>query len=290
MKAIGTDEITVFIDVETTGLTPESNHLLEVAIVLAKGRDFTEIAAESFLCLPEGVSALEARASANSYVLDMHKKSGLWDDLVDQEKSGEVLRYSNDPNVDTLDGKLMAFLDRWHLESGMLFGGNSQNLDRAFLEAFAPKFYSRLSYRSIDETSIQYFSSTFGLIAELHSPVKSSAAHRGISDIRECLEGLRFQRSVIVRAAMGGPYPVAFDVSGQVSSLGVTFGSEDPVELAASAVRISAVLDYLGADLVFTDSATTAKVVGRDREFTEADVSVIAQASTMYADQPGGGQ
>lgn len=284
MKAIGTEEITVFIDVETTGLTPADNHLLEVAIVLAKGRSFTEIAAKSFTCLPEGLSALGARASANAYVLDMHKKSGLWDDLVAQEKSGQVLRYSQDPAANTLDHALAAFLNEWDLDSGMLFGGNSQNLDRAFLEAFAPEFYSRLSYRSLDETSVQYFGSSFGLISEIHSPVKSSSSHRGISDIRECLEGLRFQRSVIIRAAMGGPYSAAFDVSGDEAGLVVLFGSEDNVELAASAVRMSAALDYLGADLVFTDSASSAKIIGRDREFTADDMSAISATSMMFSD------
>lgn len=281
MKAIGADEITAFIDVETTGLSPEDSALLEVAVVLARGRNFTEVASASFTCLPEGVSALAARASANEYVLEMHKKSGLWDDLVEDEKSGSALRYG--PNSHTLDGELVRFLDDHDVDGRPVFGGNSQNLDRAFLEAFAPEFYSRLSYRSLDETSVQFFSSTLGLIAELHSPA-DPGGHRGIADIRKCLANLRFQRRVLVRAAMGGAFELSFNHDETTGDLYVVFGgSDDAVELAASAVRASAILDHLEADLVFGESARTAQVVGRERDFTRDDIAAIVETSTMYS-------
>ncbi len=83
-------EVLLWVDVETTGLDPQADHLLEVAAVLTTfDSDFTQIG------LPfERVAALPdiPFAAINQTVLEMHVTSGLWEACRTSRATPQILR------------------------------------------------------------------------------------------------------------------------------------------------------------------------------------------------------
>lgn len=244
MKKMTPQTLTVFCDVETTGIDgPESDPLLEVAIVLAQGPKFDILAEKSWMTLPEGMSVAQARAIAASKrergdfdVEAMHVKSGLWDDL---ESADRVPTYAE------VDGEIEAFLaGEVGDTTGLLLGGNSQGFDRGYISAFLPKLDARLSYRNLDGTSIAYANS--GLGATVHSERTGVTAHRGIADLHLCINDMLAQREAILLAV--GRQGIDVIVDDKTSTISAVPESSD-IEWAAAKVRLNVLADALGSQV-----------------------------------------
>lgn len=113
-----------FIDVETTGLDPVDDFILEVAWVLTdeKFNQLTE--PKTFLIKQDDDSAVVARLQSNPFVIKMHQKSGLWVDM------------AVSPGV-SLDAAMTAFVEDVEgvrsSEDMVRFAGYSVSFDKEFL-------------------------------------------------------------------------------------------------------------------------------------------------------------
>lgn len=241
MKKMTPQTLAVFCDVETTGIDgPESDPMLEVAIVLAQGPKFTILAEKSWLTRPEGMTVAQARAIAASKrergdfdVEAMHIESGLWDDL---ESADRVLTYAE------VDAEIEAFLSGEVADTtGLLLGGNSQGFDRGYISAFLPKLDTRLSYRNLDGTSVAYANS--GLGATVSADRTGVTAHRGVADLHLCINNMLAQREAILLAVGRQDIDVIVDAETGVISA-VPESSE--IEWAAAKVRLNALADAFG--------------------------------------------
>lgn len=241
MKKMTPQTLAVFCDVETTGIDgPESDPLLEVALVLTQGPKFTILAEKSWLTRPEGMTVAQARAIAASKrergdfdVEAMHIESGLWDDL---ESADRVPTYAE------VDGEIEAFLSGEVADTtGLLLGGNSQGFDRGYISAFLPKLDTRLSYRNLDGTSIAYANS--GLGATVSADRTGVTAHRGVADLHLCIDDMLAQREAILLAVGRQDIDVVVDAETGVISA-VPESSE--IEWAAAKVRLNALADAFG--------------------------------------------
>ena len=72
----------MWLDLETTGLDPETGLILEVAVVVTN-RWLKELARESIV-IPHSVEALEA-AGMDDFVRDMHTENGLLDEVTGKD-------------------------------------------------------------------------------------------------------------------------------------------------------------------------------------------------------------
>lgn len=241
MKKMTPQTLTVFCDVETTGIDgPESDPMLEVALVLTQGPKFTILAEKSWLTRPEGMTVAQARAIAASKrergdfdVEAMHIKSGLWDDL---ESADRVPTYAE------VDAGIEAFLSGEVADTtGLLLGGNSQGFDRGYISAFLPKLDARLSYRNLDGTSIAYANS--GLGAAVSADRTGVTAHRGVADLHLCIDDMLAQREAILLAV--GRQGIDVIVDDKTSTISAVPESSE-IEWAAAKVRLNALADAFG--------------------------------------------
>jgi oligoribonuclease len=181
-----TDRI-VWIDCEMTGLSLESDALVEVA-ALVTDYDLT--------VLGEGVDVVirppeAALAQMGDFVREMHTASGLLDELA----AGTTLEKAQ--------AMVLDYVRAWAPEPGKApLGGNTVATDRAFLARDMPELEAHLHYRIIDVSSIKELSRRWFPRAYFAAPQKTGG-HRALADIRESIAELRYYRDAVFVPAPG---------------------------------------------------------------------------------------
>ena len=129
----------VWVDCEMTGLNPQTDKLLEIAVVL------TDSSLEILSSIGPFVikTPPEILNNMNDWCKKNHKKSGLIDACLVSQLT-----------VDDVDKQIFNFLNSQSIKLAPL-AGNSVSYDRQFLEKYCPKFSSCLHYRTIDVSSFK---------------------------------------------------------------------------------------------------------------------------------------
>lgn len=168
----------VWLDMEMTGLDPETCVPLQVAMILTDGELNELEAIELTLWQPE--SALE---TMEPFVRKMHTTNGLLEEV---RKSTTSLAQSEQQLL-----KLLA--SHCQYQHGVLCG-NSIHQDRRFLNAYFPTFANYLHYRMVDVSSFkEVIRRWYGVD---HQYMKSEVgAHTALADTRESINELRHYRS-----------------------------------------------------------------------------------------------
>jgi len=182
-------DLIAWIDTETTGLEPEADLLLEIAVVVTRN-DLSEIGSFDIVIAPnEGVD--DAVSRMDEFVRDMHTSNRLIEDLHDPG--------AHSPRVaDALVAGAIDRLTQGH-HGPFLLGGSSITHDRGFLRVHAPQTFARLHYRSIDVSGIEQELARDGYadpIAAWRDDFTPSNAHRALGDIRDSIRQLSALRAI----------------------------------------------------------------------------------------------
>jgi len=159
----------VWLDLETTGLDPVTDVILEVALVLTTPQG-EELDARSWVI----AASLTARAFMSRYVLDMHDKSGLW----------AAARSPDATPIHRADREASAWLTAHGVTSrnSRLGGRNVGNFDLQFLRHSELSYTaSRLPFRCLDITSVHAALEAAGVNVELGG---RDGDHRALADLR----------------------------------------------------------------------------------------------------------
>ena len=172
----------VWIDMEMTGLDPQTCVVLEIATIVTDAD--LEVVAEG----PEFVvHATQMELAAMVPVVQkMHRKSG----LADRVRASDV-------TVGEAESRTLAFV-RKHCPTKGLYPicGNSIGTDRRFIARYMPRLDKHLSYRSIDVSSIKELAKRWHPQEWKNRP-KKKKGHRALADIRESIEELRYWRKSV---------------------------------------------------------------------------------------------
>jgi oligoribonuclease len=125
----------VWIDCEMTGLNPEVDCLVEVAVVITNSElEVLDAGLEVVIKpTPEGL------ANMNDFVRDMHTKSG----LIEQFDSGL--------DLEEAERIVLEYVQRFVPDARTApLAGNSIGTDRMFLNRYMPNLDQHLHYRNID--------------------------------------------------------------------------------------------------------------------------------------------
>lgn len=182
-----TTEHIIWVDVETTGINPSKEHLLQVACLITDGDlNILNDGYEAKILYPE-TEMNAMRSKAIPYVQEMHDKTDLWQQCVAQGV----------PLVEAEDG-LLAEIRRFIPENEKpRLGGNSITLDRNFLSAYMPRVLSALHYRSYDMSSVSGF---LALTADVPFYEKNST-HDAFDDIIESINEAKYYASILRKLA-----------------------------------------------------------------------------------------
>ena len=171
------------IDIETTGLDPEAGHILEVGVVLFD-HELKEQGSTELLCVdPVGVK-LCAERDLDPFILEMHSKSGLLDELDALEWDAQEAAESYAAAVNIVAS--------WHEMLGgkqpML--GSSVHFDREFLKVHLPELEALFSHRNIDASSMREYAKVVDpdKYADLEATLTQRVTHRAVDDVMASAE------------------------------------------------------------------------------------------------------
>lgn len=174
----------VWIDLEMTGLDPDVDVILEIAVVVTDG------SLESVIEGPELVihaddSALDAMAPV---VQEMHALSGLT----------EAVRQSQS-TVAEGEQQALEFVKAHVPEPGHApLAGNSVHADRAFLRKHMPDLEAWFHYRNVDVSTIKELTRRWNPDVLEHAPEKGGG-HRALADILESINELKYYRETVFK-------------------------------------------------------------------------------------------
>jgi len=167
----------IWVDMEMSGLDPETNRILEVAMVITDAQLQT-LAVAPVMVIHQSDAVLDAMDAWNK---GTHGKSGLID-KVKASTTTETL--AEETLLDFLKGYLPAG------KSPMC--GNTVHQDRRFLARYMPKLESFFHYRNIDVSTIKELCRRWN--PELMKGFEKRGAHTALADIQESIEELEFYR------------------------------------------------------------------------------------------------
>lgn len=173
----------VWVDVETTGLDPDYNAILEVAVVVTDG-DLVELAAASWVCaFPNPIDDGGHKQAISPVVMKMHTDNNLWQECA----RSDLTMY----DVDLLTSGFVDFHAPYY--KGPICG-SSPHFDKAFLDVSMPFVASKFNHRAFDASTLkQAFMQQYTPITEPAGDV----AHRALSDIRASIQSVRFSLTLL---------------------------------------------------------------------------------------------
>lgn len=199
----------VWIDCEMTGLSLQTDALIEVA-ALVTDFELNVIGDGIDLVIRPPQAALE---QMNELVTNMHVSSGLINEL----DKGLTLREAEEA--------VLAYVREFVPEPGKApLAGNSIGTDRAFLARDMAELEEYLHYRVVDVSSIKELARQWYPRAYFASPSKAGS-HRALSDIQESIEELRYYRAAVFVPPPGPDSETARALAADVA--GSITGAED---------------------------------------------------------------
>jgi oligoribonuclease len=174
----------VWIDLEMTGLEPETEHIVEIAVIVTDGQlERMEEGPDLVIHVPDDVLARMA-----DVVTDMHAESG----LTDAVRTSEL-------TLEQAEAAVLEFVMRHVPEPRSApLAGNSVHADRAFLRRYMPELEAYLHYRNVDVSTLKELVRRWYPDVADKAPAKAGG-HRALADIRESIEELRWYRAQVFR-------------------------------------------------------------------------------------------
>ena len=167
----------IWIDLEMTGLDTGRDSILEIATIVTDSN--LEILAEGpELAIAHPLAALEAMDEWNR---TQHRKSGLWQRVVDSKVS-----------LDEAEARTLAFLAEWVPANASPMCGNSICQDRRFLHRLMPTLERWFHYRNLDVSTLKELARRWA--PTVVNGVRKQAAHTALSDVRDSIAELAYYR------------------------------------------------------------------------------------------------
>lgn len=171
----------VWIDCEMTGLDPEVDELVEVAVVITD-YDLKPVDPGLQVVIKADDATLERM---NDVVRQMHTTSGLLAEIPNGLSLGDAEYRVNEYLLTHVPDPQTAPL-----------AGNTIGTDRMFLAKYMPRVDRWLHYRNVDVSSVKELSRRWFPRAYFNAPVKDGG-HRALADIRESIRELAYYRETV---------------------------------------------------------------------------------------------
>ncbi len=167
----------VWVDMEMSGLNPEVDRILEVAMVITDPQ-LTVLAIAPVVVLHQPDSVLDGMDAWNK---STHGKSG----LIDKVRASTT-------SESQASALLLDFI-RGYVPAGKSpMCGNTVHQDRRFMQRFLPQLESFFHYRNIDVSTIKELCRRWN--PSVMKGFEKQGAHTALADIQESIEELRFYR------------------------------------------------------------------------------------------------
>jgi oligoribonuclease len=168
----------VWLDCEMTGLDPEKERIIEIAVVVT-GPSLTPRIEGPVLAIHQSDQLLEQMDNWNK---GTHGRSG----LIDKVRASTVSEQDAERQV-------LAFLAQYLPKGVSPLCGNTISQDRRFLVKYMPALESFLHYRNVDVSTFKELAKRWR--PEVYSAFKKRQSHTALADVHESIDELEHYRT-----------------------------------------------------------------------------------------------
>lgn len=171
------DQRLIWLDMEMTGLDPEIERIIEVAVVITEA-DLTFVAEGPVLVIHQSDTLLDAMDKWNQ---STHAKSG----LIKKVKASTMTEAQ-------AEDVLLEFLAKHVPQGKSPMSGNTIGQDRRFMVKYMPRLEAYFHYRNLDVSTLKELSLRWK--PEVYRSFVKHAKHEALADIYESIEELKHYR------------------------------------------------------------------------------------------------
>ncbi len=167
----------IWIDLEMTGLIPETDLIIEIATVITD-KNLNVLAQGPVLAVHQSDAALAAMDEWNQ---THHGQSG----LIDRVKASTI----SDAEAER---QTIEFLQQWVPANTSPMCGNSIGQDRRFLYRYMPQLEAYFHYRNLDVSTVKELAARWA--PQVKDSFTKQTAHQALEDIIESIDELKHYR------------------------------------------------------------------------------------------------
>jgi len=172
----------VWVDMEMTGLEPDTDRIIEVAMVVTD-MHLNVLAEGPVLAIHQSDATLDAMDAWNK---GTHGRSG----LIDRVKASTITE-------EQAEAELIAFMKQWVPNGKSPMCGNTIGQDRRFMVRYMPKLEAFFHYRNVDVSTLKELGKRWN--PAMVSGFKKQQKHTALADIIESIEELKYYREHFIK-------------------------------------------------------------------------------------------
>lgn len=172
----------VWIDLEMTGLNPDTDYIIEIATIVTDS-DLNVLAEGPSLAIHQPDSVLD---QMDEWCTNQHGKSGLTQRVKDSTISERAA-----------EQQTIEFLLEYVERGASPICGNSIGQDRRFLYRYMPELESFFHYRNLDVSSVKELARRWR--PEVLDGVVKQGSHLALDDIRDSINELKHYRDTFFK-------------------------------------------------------------------------------------------
>ena len=176
------DQNLIWLDCEMTGLDPEKERIIEIALV-ATGPNLTPRIEGPVLVIHQSDTVLNAMDAWNQ---GTHGRSG----LTAKVKASTLTERDAEDQV-------IAFMSKYVTKGVSPMCGNTIGQDRRFLVKYMPRVEAFFHYRNIDVSTLKELARRWR--PEVMEAFKKQQAHTALADVHESIDELAHYRAHFIR-------------------------------------------------------------------------------------------
>ena len=173
----------IWIDMEMSGLSPDSDRIIEIALVVTDPQ--LEVLAEApVLVVSQPDSVLDGMDSWNK---STHGRSG----LIDKVKASSL-------DEADVEARMIAFLQQHILPGVSPMCGNSICQDRRFLARWMPRLEAYFHYRNLDVSTLKELAKRWK--PEILPGLTKQCKHEALADIHDSIAEMKYYREHFIQS------------------------------------------------------------------------------------------
>ena len=176
------DQNLIWLDCEMTGLDPEVDRIIEIAVVVT-GPDLQPRIEGPVFAIHQSDEQLDRMDAWNK---GTHGRSG----LIDRVKASTVTEAQ-------AENDLLAFLAKFAPKGAAPMCGNTIGQDRRFLVKYMPRLEAFFHYRNLDVSTLKELAKRWR--PEVYASFRKQQAHTALADVHESIEELAHYREHFLR-------------------------------------------------------------------------------------------
>ncbi len=171
------DKNLVWLDCEMTGLEPERERIIEIAVIVTSPDLAVRVEGPVF-AIHQSDALLGGMDAWNK---GTHGKSG----LIDKVKASSVTE-------EQAQSELIAFLGQYVPANGSPMCGNTIGQDRRFLVKYMPKLEAFFHYRNLDVSTLKELAKRWN--PPVYAVFKKQQRHTALADVHESIDEMLYYR------------------------------------------------------------------------------------------------